>query len=279
MTAEVNPEKLEQLVGKVIGDIASAMGVFMAYLGDQAGVYRALDEGGPQTIPQLAKRTGLNPKYLHEWLGANAAAGYVSYDAKNERFSLTPEQALVFTREGQPACMQGFFQALMAQFETHEKAVDTFVSGKGRGWGEHSACCFCSTDRFFRSGYAANLVDSWIPLDGVEAAGRDAKVADIGCAGSSTILMAKAYPNSTIVGIDFHEPSIQAAPPLKRASRTSNSTSPARRIIRARSSTSSVFDVAAMTWAIRLAANIRETLKPDGALFMLVEPRAGDSMA
>src|SRR5688572_1959731 len=126
MAAEINQATLEQLMGKVIGDVAGAMGVFMAYLGDKAGVYAALDEGGPSTIDQLAKRTGLNPKYLREWLGANAAAGYVIYDPKTETFSLTEEQATVFTREGQPACLQGFFQAVVAQYEAHEKAVDTF---------------------------------------------------------------------------------------------------------------------------------------------------------
>ena len=120
----------------------------------------------------------------------------------------------MFTREGQPACMQGFFQAVVSQYEAHEKAVDTFKSGKGRPWSDQSSCCFCGTDRFFRPGYAANLVESWIPaLDGVEEKLKaGAKVADIGCGhGSSTVLMAQAYPKSTITGFDFHAPSIEEA--------------------------------------------------------------------
>src|SRR5690348_2571788 len=169
MSEAIDETKIEQLIGKVIGDVAGAMGVFMAYIGDQAGVFAAMDGAGPLTCDELAARTGLNPKYLHEWLGSVSAAGYVTFHSHNETFELSPEQALVFTREGQPACMQGFFQILMSQFEGHEKAVETFKSGKGRPWSDHTPCCFCGTDRFFRPGYAANLVDSWIPaLSGVE---------------------------------------------------------------------------------------------------------------
>src|SRR6476619_5806618 len=125
MNGQHDQKVLDQLVGKVVGDVAGAMGVFMAYLGDQAGVYQVMDKAGPRTVAELSKKTGLNRKYLHEWLGANAAAGYVTYDKDNEKFSLSPEQALVFTREGQPACMQGFFQAIVSQYATHAKAVKT----------------------------------------------------------------------------------------------------------------------------------------------------------
>src|SRR5690606_6810156 len=139
------------------------------------------------------------------WLSAMAAAGYVTYHADDETFSLTPEQAIVFAHEGHPAFMQGLFQLAIAQTTTHETAVEVFRSGCGRAWGEHHGCCFCSTDRFFRAGYAANLVDAWIPaLEGVrEKLQRGARVADIGCGhGSSTALMARAFPNSTFYGFD-----------------------------------------------------------------------------
>ena len=183
MTEVVNDAKLEELAGKVVGDIASSLSLFMSYIGDQAGVYTALDGAGRLTVNELADKTGLNRKYLHQWLGSNAAAGYVTYHPDEERFSLSPEQALIFARDGQPACMQGFFQAVVSQYETQAQAVETFKSGKGRPWGDHTNCCFCGTDRFFRPGYAANLVDNWIPaLDGVEEKLRaGAKVADIAC--------------------------------------------------------------------------------------------------
>jgi SAM-dependent methyltransferase len=214
-----------------------------------------------------------------------AAAGYVTFHSNNETFELTPEQALVFTREGQPANLQGFVQILFSQFETHEKAVEIFKSGKGRPWSDHTACCFCGTDRFFRPGYAANLVENWIPsLAGVEAKLKaGAKVADIGCGhGSSTVLMAQAYPNSTIYGIDFHAPSIEAA----RAKAAEAGVNNVEFVVAsAQDYPGEGFDFACIFDALHdmgdpvgAARHIRETLAPDGT-FMLVEPRAGDTMA
>ena len=142
--------RLNELIGKVIGDVAGALSLYMAYLGDQAGIFTALDGAGRLTLEELAGKTGLNEKYLREWLGSVSAAGYVNFHVENETFSITPEQALVFTREGQPACMQGFFQLLVSQFEGHEKAVDNFKCGKGRPWGHHGRGLFWGTDRFFR---------------------------------------------------------------------------------------------------------------------------------
>src|SRR5690606_17271511 len=148
-------------------DVAGAMGVYMAYLGDRAGVFDALDGAGRLTVSQLAEKTGMNPKYLREWLGSVAGAGYVNHHAANgsgeDSFSIDPEQALVIAREGQPACMQGFFQAIVSQYESYEKASETFRSGEGRPWGDHTQCLFCGVDRFFRPGYQMNLVDVWIP--------------------------------------------------------------------------------------------------------------------
>ncbi len=285
MSEAIDETRLNDLVGKVIGDVAGAMGVFMAYLGDNAGVFAAMDGAGRLTLDQLAARTGLHPKYLREWLGSVSAAGYVTFDPADETFSLSPEQALVFTREGQPACMQGFFQLIVSQFEGHAKAIETFKSGQGRPWGDHPACLFCSTDRFFRPGYQANLIDTWIPaLDGVEAKLKaGAKVADIGCGhGSSTVLMAQAYPNSTVVGIDYHEPSIEEA---RAKAAEAGVTNVEFQVARAQDFAGEGFDFACIFDALHdmgdpvgAARHIRETLAPGGT-FMLVEPMAGDSMA
>ena len=148
MTDTINEAVLNDLVGKVIGDVAGAMSLYMAYLGDQAGVFSALDGAGRLTVDELAAKIGLNSKYLRKWLGSVCAAGYVQHHAEDETFSITPEHALVFTREGQPACMQGFFQLIVSQFAGHEKATKTFKTGKGRPWGDHPQCLFCGTDRF-----------------------------------------------------------------------------------------------------------------------------------
>ena len=285
MPEAIDETRLNDLIGKVIGDVAGAMGVFMAYLGDKAGVFAALDGAGKLTLAELAAKTGLNEKYLHEWLGSVSAAGYVTFHAEDETFELSPEQALIFTREGQPACMQGFFEIVISQFAGEEKAVETFRSGQGRPWSDHLPCCFCGTDRFFRPGYHANLIDNWIPaLEGVEAKLKaGAKVADIGCGhGSSTVLMAQAFPNSTIHGIDLHAPSIEAA---KAKAAEAGLTNVEFRVGKAQDFAAQGYDFACIFDALHdmgdpvgAARHIREALAPGGT-FMLVEPMAGDSMA
>lgn len=284
MSEEIDMAAVEQFAGKVVGDVAGALSLFMAYLGDQTGVFAALDGAGRLTCDELAARTGLNPKYLHEWLGCVSAAGYVTLH-EDETFSLTPEQALVMSREGQPACMQGFIQAVISQMEMHEKALATFKSGEGRPWSDHSQCLFCGTDRFFRPGYQANLLDAWIPaLGGVgDKLAAGAKVADIGCGhGSSTVLMAKAYPNSTFMGFDYHEPSIEEARAKAAAEGVTNVEFA---VARAQDYPGEGYDFACIFDALHdmgdpvgAARHIRETLA-DGGTFMLVEPIAGDSMA
>lgn len=284
MDEQIDEQKVAEMAGKVIGDVAGAISLFMAYIGDQAGVYDALD-GERLSCGELSAKTGLNEKYLNQWLGSNAAAGYVSYDPATEKFWLEPEQALVFGREGQPACMQGFIQSLMAQFETHEQAVETFKSGEGRAWGDHSQCCFCATDRFFRPGYAAHLTTEWIPsLDGVEEKLKaGAKVADIGCGlGSSTIQMAKEFPNSTIHGVDFHEESILEA---RQRAQAEGLTNVEFFVARAQDYAGDGYDFACIFDALHdmgdpvgAAKHIKSTLKDDGT-FMLVEPMAGDHMS
>ena len=155
----------------------------------------------PCTAKALAKKTNLDERYLLEWLSANAAMGYITYHEDSDQFSLTPEQAAIFAHEGEPTCMQGLFQGIVAQYATHDVALDVFKTGRGRPWEEHHECCFCGTDRFFRPIYVTNLLENWIPsLDGVkEKLEVGATVADIGCGlGSSSILMAKTFPNSKI---------------------------------------------------------------------------------
>jgi len=285
MTQEVGSTRLEDLSSKVMGDVAGAIGVFMAYLGDRANLFTVLDEVGPATLEDLSAKTGMNPIYLREWLGSVSAAGYVTYNPDNETFDLSEEQALIFTREGQPACMQGFFQAVIGQIETQEKAVETFTSGNGRPWGEFSQCSICAVDRFFKPGYEAMLLSDWIPsLSGVQdklEAG--AKVADIGCGyGTSTVLMAKAFPNSKFVGIDIHGPSIEEAREHAAREGLSNVTFHTGT---AQDFEGGGFDLACIFDALHdmgdpvgAARQIRDAMA-DGGTFMLVEPMAGDSLS
>ncbi|WP_416908521.1 MAG: class I SAM-dependent methyltransferase [Polymorphobacter sp.] len=283
--AQLDEAKLQELVGKVVGDVAGAMGIYMAYLGDQAGLYTLIDAHGRMTVEELAEASGMHTVYLREWLGANTAAGYISYDAETEQFWLSEEQALIFTREGQPVCMQGFFQAVIGAIGDHEPALETFRSGKGRPWGNLSTCSICAVDRFFRPGYEAMLVAEWIPaLEGVtaklEAGG---KVADIGCGyGSSTLLMAKAFPNSEFIGIDIHEPSVEKARQRAAKEGLTNVTFHAGT---AQDFDGEGFDLACIFDALHdmgdpvgAARQIRKAIAEDGT-FMLVEPMAGDSLS
>ncbi len=278
-------ERLQTFVGKVMGDIGGALALLLSYIGDQSGVFRALRDHGPCSSAQLAQAAGVDERYLREWLSAMAAGGYVVYQPADDSFALTPEQAIVLAAEGHPACMQGFFQAVVSQFATHEQALDVFRSGAGRPWSSHHGCFFCGTDRFFRAGYAANLVDAWLPaLDGVvERLHRGARVADVGCGyGSSAVLMAQAFPASTIVGFDFHAPSIEAARAKAAAAGVGANTEFV--VASAKQIGPEGFDLVCMFDALHdmgdpvgVARRVRECLAPGGT-FMLVEPLAGDRL-
>jgi len=285
MTKQVFDQgKFDELQGKVFGDVGGAIGVLMSYIGDQAGVYKVLENEGPSTHTELSKKSGIDARYLREWLSANAAAGYIGYDAGTDEFSLSPEQAALFSHEGEPTCMQGFFESIISQYSSHETAVDVFKTGRGRPWSEHQACCFCGTDRFFRPGYAANLVNHWIPaLDGVEAKlNAGAKVADIGCGyGSSTILLAQSFPNSTVFGFDFHAPSIEAATAKAKEASVTNVEF---RVTTAKDYPGSDYDFVCTFDALHdmgdpvgAASHVKQSLRPDGT-FMIVEPAAGDTL-
>lgn len=276
--------KFEKLQGKVFTDVGGAVGVLMAYIGDKAGVFKILENVGPCHHGYLAEKSGIDARYLLEWLSANAAAGYIDYDAQSEEFSLSPEQAAIFSHEDEPTCLQGFFELIVSQYAAYETTLDVFKTGRGRSWAEHLPGCFCGTDRFFRPGYVANLIDNWLPaFDGVipklEAG---AKVADIGCGlGSATILLAERFPNSTIYGFDFHEPSIIEARKKAETSGLSNVkfvTTTAKEYPGKEYDFVCVFDALHdMGDPVGAAAHIKESLKPDGS-FMVVEPAAGDCL-
>ncbi|HFB66548.1 MAG TPA: class I SAM-dependent methyltransferase [Aeromonadales bacterium] len=284
MTTEFNENKFNDLFAKVLADVGGAIGLLMAYMGDQAGVYKALEESGPSTHEALAEKLGMNERYLREWLSSNAAAGYVDYDAEKDIFSISPEQAALFSHEGEPTCMQGFFQAVVSQYETIDEAIDVFKTGRGRAWGEHSSCCFCGTDRFFRPGYAANLVENWIPsLEGVEAKLKTGgKIADIGCGqGSSTMLMAESYPESTVYGYDFHAPSIEIA---RNRAKEAGLENIEFHVVTAKDFPGDNYDFVCIFDALHdmgdpvgAASHIKKCLNDDGT-FMVVEPIAGDSL-
>ncbi len=284
-TRDLNVSKLAELQAKVLGDVAGSLGLIMAYMGDRLNLYSALAEMGAATSQKLAESTGLDQRYVREWLSANAAAGYVNYEPGSSEFSMNPEQAVIFGQEGHPACMQGFFQAVVSTYLDEPKATEVFRSGKGLPWSEHNGCLFCGTERFFRPMYAANLVENWLPaLEGVVAKLESgAKVADVGCGhGSSTILMAKAFPNSTFHGFDFHEKSIEHA--RDRARNVGAAGNTIFEVVTAKNYPGADYDLVAMFDALHdmgdpvgACSHILSSLRTDGT-FMLVEPAAGDAL-
>ena len=206
--------KLHEFVMRAVGEMGAAMNAALIVIGDKLGLYKAMSGAGPMTSAELAKKTGTAERYVREWLASQAAGGFVTYDAASGKYTLPPEQALALADETSPVFLPGFFEVVAACVKDEPKITDAFRSGKGMGWHEHDHGLFAGTERFFRPNYRAHLVSEWIPaLDGVEAKLKaGAKVADVGCGlGTSTILMAQAYPKSTFVGFDYHDGSIKMA--------------------------------------------------------------------
>jgi SAM-dependent methyltransferase len=275
--------KLEPLLATMVNELGAAANAALVLIGDKLGLYRALAAGGSLTAAELAEQTGTHERYVREWLAAQAASGFVTFEASTGRFALSPEQAAVFADEDSPVCMTGGFHSLAAVFADEPKLTQAFKTGKGVGWGEHCNCLFCGVERFFRPGYKAHLVAEWLPaLEGVvEKLDRGAKVADVGCGhGASTRIMAAAFPRSEFVGIDFHDASIAHA--RRHAGDLANVRF---ETARAQDYSGTGYDLVTMFDALHdmgdpvgAAAHARQCLKPDGTL-MLVEPMAGDSLA
>lgn len=220
----VNEDRLNAFLGKAVGDLGAAVSAVLVSIGDELGLYKAL-AAGRATARELAVRTGTNERYVGEWLANQAAGGYVEYDAATQTFWLSPEQALCLADPGGPADLPGAYSIVRDLFHVRERALDNFRTGTGMEWGEHHACLFQGTERFFRASYNAHLLTSWLPaLEGlVDKLTQGARVADIGCGhGASTILMARSFPRSTFVGVDYHESSIETARTRAHAAGLSN---------------------------------------------------------
>jgi ubiquinone/menaquinone biosynthesis C-methylase UbiE len=276
-------KKLEPLLGTMVNELGAAANAALVFTGDRLGFYRAMADGEPLTCDQLAARTGTHERYVREWLACQAASGFVTYDAGEGTFALSPEQAAVFADEDSPVYLTGGFHSLAAVFADQPRLEEAFRTGKGLGWGDRCNCLFCGVARFFRPGYRANLISEWLPaLDGVvQKLERGARVADVGCGhGASTLIMAEAFPKSEFVGIDFHESSIKHA--REQAKQLPNVRF---EVARAQDFVGSGFDLVTMFDALHdmgdpagAASHARKALKPDGTL-MLVEPMAGDTLA
>lgn len=279
----INTDRLDALLGKAVVDFGATFHAALVGVGDRLGLYKALADGGPQTPAQLAKHTGTAERYVREWLCNQAAGGYVTYDSLGGMFYLTEEQAFTLADETSPAFLPGMFQVALAAAKAQEQVTERFKTGKGMGWHEHDPDLFVGTERFFRPGYAANLISAWIPaLEGVgEKLTRGATVADVGCGlGASTILMAKSYPKSKFFGFDYHSVSIGTA--KKRAQDAGVADRIQFKVAKAKSYPGEDYDFVTffdclhdMGDPVGAAAHVRKSLKSDGT-WMIVEPFAGD---
>jgi 2-polyprenyl-3-methyl-5-hydroxy-6-metoxy-1,4-benzoquinol methylase len=280
---DINMDRLNALLGTMVNELGAAQNAALVILGDELGLYRAMVGKGPMTARALAEATDTGERYVREWLASQAASGFIDYHAASDMFELSPEQAAVLAIDESPANVIGGFQALEAVYADRAKLTHAFRHGGGVSWTDRCTCMFCGTDRFFRPGYKANLVQSWLPaLDGVvEKLSRGAEVADVGCGfGSSTQVMAQAFPQSRFLGIDFHAPSIEHA-----RSHSTNLPNLRFEVARAQDFDGGRFDLVTMFDALHdmgdpvgAVRHVASRLKPEGTL-MLVEPMAGDTLA
>lgn len=281
----LNAEKLDVFMGKMLGDIGAAMNASLLLVGDRLGLYKTLAEAGPMTSAELARRTGTAERYVREWLSAQAACGYITYEAVSQTFTMPPEQAAVFADEDSPVFLASVGNLVAATMRDEPKVTEAFRTGKGVGWDKRSECLFCGTARFFRTTYRHHLVQEWLPaLDGVtEKLTRGATVADIGCGhGVSTLLMAQAFPESRFYGFDYHEASIadarQAAASARMASRLTYEVHRAKAVPAHDYDLVCFFDcLHDMGDPVGALAHVRSTMASDGTC-MLVEPFAGDRL-
>ena len=281
----VDEGKLHQFIGQMLGDLGGASSIAMARMGDALGLYKALHLNGSMTCDELAKQAGVNTRYLREWLSHQAASNYLTYEPTSGKFTLPPEQAMVFAVEDSPVYLLGGFDLMASMTEAQPKVQTAFKTGGGVAWDDHTGCMFCAVARFFRPGYHNNLVSNWLPaLDGVvDKLQHGASVADIGCGhGWSTVMMAKAFPNSSFVGYDFHPSSIEEA--QTHAQEHGVSGNARFEVATAKGFPGSDFDLVTCFDCLHdmgdpagTAAHIRRALKPDGT-WMVVEPMAGDRL-
>ena len=279
----IDPHKLHSFVTRAVNDLSAGSGGVMVSLGNKLGLYKAMQGMGPMTSGELAARAGCAERYVREWLGSQAAGGYVVYHAGSETYELTPEQAMVLADETSPYFVPNAWEVSASMWFDEEKSIEAFRTGKGVNWADHHGRLYCGVAAFFRNGYQAHLVHEWLPaLDGVvDKLARGAVVADVGCGyGHSTILMAQAFPNSHFFGFDAHTASIVEARKLAReagiAERVTFEVADAQTYRHENYDLICFFDALHdLGDPVGAASHAEATLAPDGSV-MLVEPFAND---
>jgi 2-polyprenyl-3-methyl-5-hydroxy-6-metoxy-1,4-benzoquinol methylase len=281
----VDEARLEQVLGQAVTDMGAAMNGALLVIGGKLGLWKAMAGAGPLTSAEIAERSGVAERYVREWASAQAASGYLEYDGEDDTFTLTPEVAMAYADENSPVFMLGGYGIISSVYKDRDRLAQRFKAGEGFGWHEHDPDLFVGTEQFFRPGYQTHLVAEWIPaLEGVEekleAGG---KIADIGCGhGISTFLMAKAYPESTVHGFDYHDASIARAKEIAEAEGAAGNTE--FEVATAKDYPGDGYDLVCffdclhdMGDPVGAMKHVRETIGDDGTV-MLVEPFANDAL-
>jgi SAM-dependent methyltransferase len=281
----IDEARLTAFLNRFVGDLGATMAAGNIVVGDRLGLYRAL-AGGPLRPQELAERTGTAPRYVEEWLRGQAAGGYVEYDPQAGTYHLTEEQAFALTNPDGPVFVPGAFQLAVGALRAEPQIAGAFRSGEGVGWHTHDDGVFAGCERFFRPGYSANLVASWLPaLDGVvEKLRAGGRIADIGCGhGASSLLMAAEFPHATVDASDYHAESVAAA--RKRAAEEGFDDRVRFEVASAQTFSGGPYDLVTTFDALHdmgdplgAAKHVREHLA-DGGTWMIVEPYAGATVS
>lgn len=288
----VDEGRVNRFCSVVMKDLDATANCLLAYIGDKLGLYKAMAkaEDNAVTSQELANVTGTNERYIRDWLAEQASKQYVLYNSTTGKYSLPEEHAAVLADETSQTCLAGGFQLLVSILKHEPKISEAFGSGCGFEWGEYDEGVIEGQARLNSSQYRANLTTSWIPaLVGVEdklRRSKGAKVADIGCGyGISTTIMAKAYPNSSFVGVDNHHLSIERA--RIKSARQGLGNEDRLKFIMGSAETlpkEGGYDLVTffdcfhdMGDPFGVARHVKELLKPDGTL-MLVEMEASDKL-
>ena len=280
----VDMDKLNSFLGQFVGDLGAAVHAGMVVIGEKLGLYKALAPE-PMTSAELAAKTKTDERYVREWLSSQAAGGYITYNEKTDKFSLTEEQAFTLANEDSPAYLPGAFQLALGSLNAVPRIAESFRTGAGMGWHEHDDDVFHGCEKFFRPGYAANLVSAWIPAlhDVREKLESGARVADVGCGkGASTLLLAKAFPKSKFYGFDYHDKSIEGA--RETAKREGLADRVTFEVAKAKEFPGKDYDFVAvfdclhdMGDPVGAAKHVHQSLSKDGT-WMIVEPFANDEL-
>ena len=285
VTAAPDPDLLDAFVGRVLGDLGATTTAAGVVTGHRLGLYAVLARG-PRTAEELADDTGTDARYVTEWLAGQAAGGYVAHDPATAAFHLTPEQAFALADPSGPLYLPGAFVIALGALRAEPRLSAAFRTGAGMGWHEHDEDVVVGCELLFRPGYVANLVSAWLPaLDGVadklRAGGR---VADVGCGlGATSVLLAQAFPAARVSASDYHEGSVTLA--RTRAADAGVADRVDVEVADARSFAGTGYDLVTtfdclhdMGDPLGAARHVRAALADDGT-WMVVEPRAGDTLA